>query len=146
MECTTSGKSKGHVESSLKPSVTYRPQHMKKSTSCLGGCSERRGSAVSRFDLIFFLLFFYSLVRYEKVLELFMCPCYFSSLFTSHTYSVLKNMYPIEVSLFLNSLIILYAFRSLASSVLYTVLTFFSYFFYSVLLLFYISIFFVLNT
>lgn len=52
MECTTSGKSKGAVESNLKPSVTYRPQHMKKSTSCLGGCSDRRGSAVSRFKFI----------------------------------------------------------------------------------------------
>jgi hypothetical protein len=52
VECTTSGKSKGTVESNLKPTVTYRPQQMKKSTSCLGGCSERRGSAVSRFDLI----------------------------------------------------------------------------------------------
>ncbi|XP_070494364.1 potassium channel subfamily T member 2 isoform X2 [Chironomus tepperi] len=47
VECTTSGKSKGTVESNLKPSVTYRPQQMKKSTSCLGGCSDRRGSAYS---------------------------------------------------------------------------------------------------
>lgn len=50
MECTTSGKAKDGVESNLKTSVTYRPQHMKKSTSCLGGCAERRrGSAVSSF-------------------------------------------------------------------------------------------------
>jgi hypothetical protein len=49
VECTASGKARGTVESNLKPTVTYRPQqHMKKSTSCLGGCSERRrGSAVS---------------------------------------------------------------------------------------------------
>lgn len=51
MECTASGKAKGGAESSLKPVVTYRPQQIRKSTSCLG-CSDRRGSAVSSFWLL----------------------------------------------------------------------------------------------
>lgn len=48
VECTASGKAKGGAESTLKP-VTYRPQQIRKSTSCLGGCGDRRGSAVSSF-------------------------------------------------------------------------------------------------
>ncbi|CRL02893.1 CLUMA_CG015879, isoform B [Clunio marinus] len=46
VECTASGKARSGAESSLKP-VTYRPQQIRKSTSCLGRCSERRGSAYS---------------------------------------------------------------------------------------------------
>lgn len=40
------GTVKGTAEAGLK-GVTYRPPTMHKSTSCLGGCTDRRGSAVS---------------------------------------------------------------------------------------------------
>lgn len=44
------GGSKGSAEAGLK-GVTYRPS----STSCLGGCTERRGSAVSLNFLLCFV-------------------------------------------------------------------------------------------
>ena len=50
MECTASETAKNGAKSSLKP-VTYRPKELQKSTSCLGGCSERRKSAVSSLQM-----------------------------------------------------------------------------------------------
>lgn len=71
MEYTASGKSKDGVESNLKTTVTYRPHQMKKSTSCLGGCAERRRrSAVS--SSIMFLNFVTLFNLHSLDFEIFM--------------------------------------------------------------------------
>lgn len=52
-ETGTSATAKEGNEGGLRE-VTYRPPVHSKSTTCLGGCTDRRGSAVSNFLIFIF--------------------------------------------------------------------------------------------